>query len=517
MPNGPSLEQADRQPARARERGQQQRVEPDGEARGKAAERPGAGAAFPEYSAQDRRSELRDRGERDETDRNERIRLAGDPEVQVAQNEDQHDGAAPYAKQEPGEVGTLVQPQPSQSQEHRHHEIVAHHGRQGDRLDDDHPGGGGEAADEYEQREELVLLRHRQREHERVGVDAAVGKPQQPAERDRQDEDVDREHVQRKQPDRLVEMLLVDVLDHGDLELPRQEHDRHHRQDREPCPVRVAAGNAFERRHHRPQLGLSRRPREEVAEAVVDAEGDESADGEKREELHQRFERDRGHHALVMLGGVEVARAEGDGERGQDQRHPQRGILAERCRADLGRHDDFGILDEDREAVRHCLQLQGDVRQDADDGDDRDEAAQERALAVARRDEVGEGRDAVLFRDAQDLAQHHPPQRDHQRRADVDRQEPDPVARRAADAAVERPCRRVDRERQAVHVRARDDRTAGVGALVGEIGDGEQQPEVAERDEDDGRPVQHGAVARQRPDSAIHAISAISAAQATNM
>src|SRR4029077_18560762 len=94
------LEQAERQPARPREGGQEQRVEPDGEARGKAPERSGAGAAFPEYSTQDRRSELRDRGERDETDRNERIRLAGHSEVHVAQDEDQNDGATPYAKQE---------------------------------------------------------------------------------------------------------------------------------------------------------------------------------------------------------------------------------------------------------------------------------------------------------------------------------------------------------------------------------------------------------------------------------
>ena len=41
--------------------------------------------------------------------------------------------------------------------------------------------------------------------------------------------------------------------------------------------------------------------------------------------------------------------------------------------------------------------------------------------------------------DADDLAHHEPPQRDHQRRAEVDRQEADAVARRAPDAAVERP------------------------------------------------------------------------------
>ena len=128
-----------------------------------------------------------------------------------------------------------------------------------------------------------------------------------------------------------------------------------------------------------------------------------------------------------------------DRERGEDHRHPERGVVADRAAPPRRRHDDLGILDEDREAVRHRLQLQRDVRQDADHRDDGDEPAEQRALAVARRDEVGERGDAVLLRDAQDLAQHDPPQRDHQRRADVDRQEADAVARRAPDAAVERP------------------------------------------------------------------------------
>ena len=171
----------------------------------------------------------------------------------------------------------------------------------------------------------------------------------------------------------------------------------------------------------------------------------------------------------------------------------KRRVLADRRRAELRRHDDLGILHEDREAVRYRLQLQRDVRKDADHRDDGDEAAEQRALAIARGDEVGERGDAVLLRDAQDLAHHDPPQRDHQRRTDVDRQEADAVARRAADAAVERPRGRIDRERQAVDVRVRDHRAAGVGTLVREIGDREQQPEVGERGEDDERAVQHAA------------------------
>ena len=91
------------------------------------------------------------------------------------------------------------------------------------------------------------LLRDRQRQHEGVGVDRAGREMQQPAERDRQHEDVDREEVEREQPDRLVEVALVDVLDDGHLELARQEHDRGHREERERGPRRVVAAFAAER------------------------------------------------------------------------------------------------------------------------------------------------------------------------------------------------------------------------------------------------------------------------------
>ena len=58
----------------------------------------------------------------------------------------------------------------------------------------------------------------------------------QPGKRDRQHEDIDRQQVEREQPDRLVEMPFVDVFDDRDLELARQEHDGEHRQEGERGP-----------------------------------------------------------------------------------------------------------------------------------------------------------------------------------------------------------------------------------------------------------------------------------------
>ena len=58
-----SVEQADRKPARASQRGQQQGIEPDCEAGEKTAKRAATRATFPEYAAEYRRSELRNGSE----------------------------------------------------------------------------------------------------------------------------------------------------------------------------------------------------------------------------------------------------------------------------------------------------------------------------------------------------------------------------------------------------------------------------------------------------------------------
>ena len=222
-----------------------------------------------------------------------------------------------------------------------------------------------------------------------------LGKVQQAAERDRQHEDVDRQQVEREQPDRLVEVALVHVFHHRHLELARQEHDGGHRQEGERGPRRVVAAVAADR-EQRAQLGHLAGAAEDVVEAVVHPEGDEQAHRDEGEQLHHRLECDRRHQALVALGGVEVARAEQDGEGGQQHGDVEGVVAEEQRRALLVGHHHLGILKHDREGVGDRLQLQRDVGDDPDHGDDRHQAAQQLALAVARGDEVGDGGDAVL-------------------------------------------------------------------------------------------------------------------------
>ena len=160
----------------------------------------------------------------------------------------------------------------------------------------------------------------------------AAGKVQQSAERDRQHEQVDREHVQREQPARLGDVPLVDVLDDGDLELPRQAQDRERRQHEQPGPARVAPGRSVERREQVREARIRRDAGEQVAETAVEPERDEQPDGEEGDELDDRLERDRRDHPLVALGGVEMTRAEQDRERRERERGVERGVGEQRYR-----------------------------------------------------------------------------------------------------------------------------------------------------------------------------------------
>ena len=137
---------------------------------------------------------------------------------------------------------------------------------------------------------------------------------QQAAERDRQYEQINGKHVKRKQPDRLVQVFFIDVLDHGDLKLARQEQEGQHRQYDEPDPAHVIARSPTEGRSQCGQLWLRHRLAKNVCRAVEHDESDVNAQGHERDQLDQRLEGDGGNHALMALGHVEFPCAEGDGK-----------------------------------------------------------------------------------------------------------------------------------------------------------------------------------------------------------
>ena len=308
-------------------------------------------------------------------------------------------------------------------------------------------------------------------------------------------------------------MPLVDVLDHHHLELARQEDHRQHRQQRQREPLLVGEGLCpAPGVSSAAQLGHGHGPREQVAQAVEQAPGDEHADRQEGQQLDHRLEGDRRDHAFVALGAVEVARAEHDREAGQRQREVQRAVAATSARrAPAARPS--GVVSS-AIAAGDGLQLQRDVGHDADHGDQRHQPGQQRALAVAAGDEVGDRRDAVAARDADHLAHHHPGQHHRQRRPEVDRQEPHAGRRRAADAAEVGPGGAVHRHRQRVDPGVADDRAALARAPVAEAGHREQQQQVGERRADDAGRALARSSARSRPSVASSPRSTIQASSA---
>lgn len=301
-----------------------------------------------------------------------------------------------------------------------------------------------------------------------------AGQQHLPGQGDRHHEQRGQGQVGGKHPLGQAQVLGLDVLHHGDVELPRQADDRHH-------------GDAGLHHHRRPVDGflpilLQARGEhglaEQVVETVVQAIGDKGADREKGQQLDQGFEGNRQHHTAVVLGGVEVAGTEDDGEQRQDQRHDQRRVLG------AGAHGVGAGADQQVHAKHDALELQGDVGQHTDQADQRHHHRQRLGFAIARGDEVGDGGDVFLLADHHHLLQDPGCQHQQQDRPEVDRQERPELLGGLADGAEEGPAGAVHRQRQAVHPGTHP-RRQGRAATVTVKGDGEHDGHIGQGDDGD--------------------------------
>ena len=157
----------------------------------------------------------------------------------------------------------------------------------------------------------------------------------------------------------------------------------------------------------------------------------------------------------------------------------------------MTRNVDQRIVFDHQIAGRNGFQLQRYIRNDAQHGDDGHHTSKGGALAVARSDEVGDGGDAVHLADADDLAQHEPAERCNQRRSDVGRQKSRTAGGRASHAAVKGPGRAVDGQGEGVNVRIADEALADLRMPVANIGNCEQQADIAEGKKQNGFGCQH--------------------------
>ena len=472
---------------RLQQRREQKRVEPDRETEQKPGNGPGLVSPGPVEPPYQRRGELDRRGKGDEPHVGEHVALSHGALVQVAQKDDEDYAEPLQVDEEQGEPGPRLEPH-----HHRHQHVVQEHGGDRDRFHHHHAGGGGEPAQEGDQGKPRIAKLHGEGEHEVVGAGGAAGQ-KDAGQGDRHDEQVHQEHVGGEAPGGGVQVRFVGVLQHHDLELPRQKHHGAHGEGKEAEHRGVGV---LARLPQRGESGEERRvlllhAREDVPHAVEGEVGDGDPHGEHRHQLHQRLEGDGGNEAVVTLRGGQVPRAEDDAEDGKQSRGEQARVGGGDVDALHEPQVEVVVSGDDGEGGGDRLQLQGYVRHDPHQGDHRDDGAEPLRAPVAGTDEVGDGGDVVVFGDPDDLLQQEPPGESGQGRAEVDRKEVDAGGGRLPDAAVEGPGGGIDGDGERVHRRVGRDAPAGPLPHIGVVGDQEQECDVQERGAPDPVDIKH--------------------------
>ena len=142
---------------------------------------------------------------------------------------------------------------------------------------------------------------------------------------------------------------------------------------------------------------------------------------------------------------------------------------------------------------RHRFELERDIGDGADDGDQGHGGGDDLGLAIARRDEVGDRGDVLRLGKSHDPHDQRRAEPDHDDGAYIDRQEViEAGARGEPDRTEEGPAGAVDRERERVDEVAPAALAAERPRAVAIARDDEQQADVAERNGDDDPALQHG-------------------------
>jgi hypothetical protein len=467
-PERPLRQERGREHALADEGGQDQRVEPDEEPRRDPRRRSLAAAPAPVEPEHDRRRALRDgdEGQKAHLDQQQLAALHARP--QQSEREHAEHGEARVEQRDPVDVLGVAPPQ-----QHGQNHVVGDHLGQCEGVHHDHRRRRGEAPEEHHHRDEVAVEVQREPEDEAVRLGARLREHEEPGEGDGQHEQVDEEQVERERPRDRVDVALTRILDHQHVELPRQEHDRRHRDHEHRRPPRVGGGlRPVEDEQTRP-VRVGGDPPEEIAEAPEETPRDVDADKQEGEELHHGLHGDGGHEPGLLLGEVEVPRAEEDTEQGERDGNEQRRVEDVQHRSLAGNH---------LEGRRDGLELERDVRDHAAHDEDGDERAEGRRLAVAARDEVGDRRDALVLGHPHQLSQEDRPQERDTGGAEVDRQELEAAVGGEPHAAVERPRRAVHRGGEHIGQRANAPRAHPRREGLPERGDGEEKHQVPEDD-----------------------------------
>ena len=196
----------------------------------------------------DGRRQRRQRRERQRADIGQRVRTSDKAAVAPGQQHHRQDADAALGEHRAAQVGALAATaRPRAAHQQRRQPVVADHHAQRQRGQDHHAGGGAQASQEGQQRQRLVPFGQRQRQHVEVGRHADRRQQRITGARQRQDRQRDQQHVQREQPARRAQFVLLPAFDDADVELVRQ---REHRQRAQQHQRRETAGTVGRRRRH---------------------------------------------------------------------------------------------------------------------------------------------------------------------------------------------------------------------------------------------------------------------------
>ena len=491
-PPGPVREQALADDAGFDHARQQERIGPDQDAEGHARHSPACGSPAPDQTAEESWRELGNGRKGQQPDRG-KLGIAGQAIIDVGKKQDDADRDAAHGEQQAADIVASGDQGLAALQHERHEDVIRDHDGQRHRFHDHHRGRRRKAADEGRDREQLGARGERQGQHEHVAVDLSGREGEHAGQCDRHHEQVDHDEIEREQPGGPSNLVLAVVLDHGDVKLPRQQHDREHREQRHRGK-RGEHGLAGEHRGGiRPLQGLC----EQRERPVEHPKGDEHANADEGDELDDGFGRDRQHQPVLVLGGIDMTRAEQHGEDRHRDRHVERDVAQHRLHCAAGGSD----MHQDRgQRGRHRFELKRDVWDRADDRDQRHGGGDGLGLAVAGGNEVGDRRDVLRLGEPHDAHDQRPAKPDHQDGTDIDRQEVEAGARGEAHRAEERPGGAVDREREGID--ELPPITAGTEPtrLVPVARDNEQEADIAERKGNDDPALQHdGSTAPRAP------------------
>ena len=236
----------------------------------------------------------------------------------------------------------------------------------------------------------------RQGEHGHVPVDGAVGEDEPPSHGQRDDKDIDGDEVEREKPGCRAHIPLVAILDDGDVELAWQQQDHEGREHGGAEP-----GRPIRRlRQHGLQRFIGGGLHREIPEAVEHHPGDEDANNQEGDQLHDGLRGDGQHEAIIVFRRIDPPRPESHGKEGQHQRNDDRD---RQRRLAVGYRMAFlDGIQHGGDGGRDRLELQGDIGHRANHRDDRDKGCDQLRLAIAGGHEVGDGSDVLALGEPHD-------------------------------------------------------------------------------------------------------------------